>query len=411
MSTANVEKVTRSALEHNEGILRLAPNWVPRTFLHPGRRLKLAECDLYALGADRGGIDERWLSSTIPADNPGAGPDEGHSFVVHDGQRVRLKDAIDALGAAIIGKGIWERYGKWPVFGKFFDNMGMIPHHMHPGEQHAKLVGREPKPEAYYFPPQLNRQVNRFPYTFFGFEPGTTKDDVRKCLERWNQGDNGILDLTKAYRLKPGTGWLVGTGILHAPGSLVTFEPQWASDVLGIFQSIVEDRVVPWSLLVKDVPEDKHHDLDFIVGMLNWEANVDPNFKDHHYIEPVPVADTTREGWIDRWVVYGQIDGQQLFTAKELTVEPGRKVTIKDTGAYGLVVIEGRGRIGRLAAEAPISIRFGQMTSDEFFVTAPRAAEGVTFENTSETEPLVTLRYFGPNANPSAPELGAHRRR
>jgi hypothetical protein len=29
--------------------------------------------------------------------------------------------------------------------------------------------------------------------------------------------------------------------------------------------------------------------------------------------------------------------------------------------------------------------------------------------NTSETEPLVTLRYFGPEVNPDAPEMGAYR--
>ena len=28
-----------------------------------------------------------------------------------------------------------------------------------------------------------------------GLEPGTTKDDIRRCLENWNKGDNGILDL------------------------------------------------------------------------------------------------------------------------------------------------------------------------------------------------------------------------
>lgn len=35
------------------------------------------------------------------------------------------------------------------------------------------------------------------------------------------------------------------------------------------------------------------------------------------------------------------------------------------------------------------------------------AAEGVRFENSSPTEPLVILRYFGPKANPDAPEIGA----
>jgi hypothetical protein len=31
--------------------------------------MKLCKQDLYALGAHRGGIDERWLASTIGADN------------------------------------------------------------------------------------------------------------------------------------------------------------------------------------------------------------------------------------------------------------------------------------------------------------------------------------------------------
>ena len=82
-------------------------------------------------------------------------------------------------------------------------------------------------------------------------------------LER---GDNGILNLSKAYRLEVGTGWQMDPGILHAPGSLVTYEPQVNSDVFAMFQSLVEGRVVPARLLVKDVPPDKHDDLDFIIG-------------------------------------------------------------------------------------------------------------------------------------------------
>ena len=112
-----------------------------------------------------------------------------------------------------------------------------------------------------------------------GLEPGTTRAEVRKCLENWNRGDNGILDLSRAYRLKPGTGWLIGPGVLHAPGSLCTYEPQWGSDVFGMYQSLVEGREVPWELLVKDMPKKKHRDLDFIVDQLDWEANVDTRFK------------------------------------------------------------------------------------------------------------------------------------
>ena len=62
----------KQILEAGEGIVRLAPTWVPRSFLTPGRRLKLHPDDIYALGAHRGGIDERWFSSTTPAANENA---------------------------------------------------------------------------------------------------------------------------------------------------------------------------------------------------------------------------------------------------------------------------------------------------------------------------------------------------
>jgi hypothetical protein len=398
------------AISAGGGILRLAPTWVPRSFLMPGRRIKLAPQDLYPLGAHRGGIDERWFSSTTPAANEGAPPDEGLSYVVHDGKRgFTLREAIEAEGPRLVGPAIWERYRRWPVYSKFFDNLGPIPHHMHQSDAQAALVGQQGKPESYYFPPQLNATGNNFPYTFFGLEPGTTRTDIRRCLERWNEGDNGILDFSKAYRLKPGTGWLVPPCVLHAPGSLVTYEPQWGSDVFGMYQSMVEGRAVPWSLLTKDVPPDKHRDLDYLVSQLDWESNVDPHFKDHHYLEPIPVADTLSHGYVDRWIVYGKVSGKELFSAKELTVNPGVKVTIKDNGAYGLITVQGSGWIGKHRLQTPAMIRFGELTEDEVFVSHEAAREGVVFDNTG-SEPLVTLRYFGPDTNPQAPNVGDHKK-
>jgi len=406
----NVASLVEGELERTGGLLRLTPTWVPRSFLQPGKRLKLHPDDLYAYGLNRGGIDERWFASTTPAANEGRVPDEGLSYVQVGAQRFTLAQAVEETGATLIGSKIWKKYKKWPVYSKFFDNMGPIPHHMHQSAKQAKLVGQEGKPESYYFPPQHNNVGNNFPYTFMGFEPGTTKAQVRKCIENWNKGDNGILDLSKAYRLKVGTGWLIDPCILHAPGSLCTYEPQWGSDVFGMYQSLVEGREVPWSLLVKDMPKSKHKDIDFIVEQLAWDKNVDPNFKDNHYLEPVPVADTRSEGYVDRWIVYGKVDGEQLFTAKELTVEPGAVVTVNDTGAYGLICVQGRGAINGEALNSPKLIRFHELTEDEYFVSEDGAKHGVTYANTSETEPLVILRYFGPEVNPDAPVMGAYRK-
>ncbi len=408
-ATKNLSSLVDAALADSGGLLRLAPCWVPRSFLQPGQRLKLHPDDLYAFGLNRGGIDERWFASTTPAANDNRTPDEGLSYVVAGKQRFTLQQAVAECGPTIIGKRIWNKYKRWPVYSKFFDNMGPIPHHMHQNQKQGRLVGQDGKPEAYYFPPQHNNVGNNFPYTFFGLEPGTTKAQVRRCLENWNKGDNGILDLSKAYRLKPGTGWLVGPCILHAPGSLCTYEPQWGSDVFGMYQSLVEGREVPWSLLVKDVPKSKHKDLDYLVEQLDWESNVDPQFKDNHYLEPVPAADTRGEGYVDRWVVYGKINGEQLFSAKELTVDPGATCVIKDNGAYGLITTQGGGRMNNLKINSPKLIRFHELTEDEVFCTEDAAKAGVTFENTSATEPLVVLRYFGPEVNPEAPGLGAYR--
>ncbi len=394
----------RDALGAGDGIVRLAPCWVPRSFLMPGGRLKLDPRDLYALGAHRGGIDERWFASTTHAENgPGTPQDEGFSHIAINGSRVLLKEAIETIGDDFLGADVMRDQGGWNVLCKFFDNLGPIPHHMHQSEEHARKVGRKGKPEAYYFPPQYNFKENNFPYTFMGLDPSTTKGDVRRCLERWNQGDNGILSHSKAYKLTAGTGWQIDAGILHAPGSLVTYEPQVNSDVFAMFQSLVEGRAVPWDLLVKDVPPESHRDLDYIIGMLDWEANVDPLFMEHRFFQPRPVkpekemADT---GYSEKWVVYST----GSYSAKELTVFPGRSVTLRDAVAYGVIVVQGWGAIGKMDVETPSLIRYGQMTKDELFVTAAAAARGITITNRSDKEDLVMLKHFGPG-NPDAKGL------
>ncbi len=406
VDTDNVGKILQQALDAGEGLLRLTPTWVPRSFLHPGKRIRLHPDDYYALGAERGGIDERWFSSTTEAANDGRLWHEGLSFCQFEDQQFLLRDAVSEAGADLVGADIWEKYGRWPVYSKFFDNMGPIPHHMHQSQEDAALVGREGKPEAYYFPPQYNNCDNHFPHTFMGLEPGTTREDLRRCLENWNSGDNGILDLSKAYRLKRGTGWLIPPGVLHAPGSLCTYEPQWGSDVFGMFQNIVEGRYVPWDLLVKDVPTDKQQDLDFIIGQLDWEKNVDPEFKDHNYLEPIVAEEG--DGWLDRWVVYGHVGGEQLFSAKELTLQPGASCTLKDPGASGWITVQGTGKMGPLNLQTPVLIRFGELTEDEVFISSEAARRGVEIKNTG-SEPLVGIRYFGPNAHPQMPAVGDHK--
>ena len=409
MAPASIVKSTVRALDEGEGLLRLSPTWVPRSFLIPGRRLKLHPDDYYAMGAERGGIDERWFGSTTEAANENREADEGLSYVLSGDDRFTLKDAITVEGDRIIGSRLWDQYGRWPVYSKFFDNMGPIPHHMHQRFEDAALVGQVGKPESYYFPPQYNSVDNNFCYTFMGLEPGTTRDQVRQCLTDWDKGDNGIQDLSRAYRLKRGTGWLIPPGVLHAPGSLCTYEPQWGSDVFGMFQSIVEGRYVPWSLLVKDMPEEKHQDFDFIIDQLDWEKNVDTHFKESNYLEPIVDPLRSGEGYTDKWIVYGTVGGRQMFSAKELTVQPTSKCTLQDPGCSSWITTQGKGRIGKLNLQTPALIRFGEETEDEVFISHEAAQAGGEIENTG-SEPLVGLRYFGPDVHEDLPSIGDYRK-
>lgn len=396
MKDGQIAKLVEQGLGAGGGILRLAPAWVPRSFMMPGRRLKLHPDDIYALGAQRGGINERWFSSTTNADNgPGTPEDEGLSYVDVEGERCLLKDAVGLLGDRLLGADVMAKHDGWGLLCKFFDNLGPIPHHLHQDDAHAALVGRRGKPEAYYFPPQLNVIENIFPHTYFGLEPGTTKDQVVDCLQRWDEGDNGILRLSKAYKLTPGTGWDVAPGILHAPGSLVTYEPQRASDVFGMYQSLVDGRPVPRELLTKDMPEDKWYDWDFLVGTIDWDANVDPEFGKHHFCPPKPKQsdqETKSLGYVEKDVVYGT----EHYSAKELTVLPGRTVTVTDDWAHGFIMMQGHGSLNSLPVETPALIRFGQMTWDEGFVSVEAARAGVTVANHSAVDPLVMLKHFGP---------------
>ena len=392
--------IAARALAQGKGILRLAPTWVPRSFCVPGRRIKLHPDDYYVLGGVRGGIDERWLSSTTPAKNgPLTGENEGLSKVVYEEngttEQILLKDAIDELGGEIIGNRLWDEHKSWPMYSKFFDNMGPLPHHIHHNDEEAAKIGQLGKPEAYYFPPQLNNHGGDFPYTFFGIAPGTTKEQIKECLMNFTKGDNKITMYSQAFPLIPGTGWDVPPGMLHAPGSMCTYEPQKASDVFAMYQSLVNEAIIPEELLWNGTPADQIGNYDQLMGVIDWELNTNPNLLETRFMQPKPVKDIAEmaaEGYSEVWVCYRS----DAFSAKELTVFPGQTVTIKDAAAYGLIVMQGHGKMGVWDIETPALIRYGQLTNDEFFVSESAAVEGVTIHNPSSTDPIVILKHFGP---------------
>ena len=390
-----------STLESGGGIFRLNPVFVPRPFGKAGRRLKLHPDDYYALGLARGSIKERWFSSTITAQNgPLAASDEGMSYaaVSYDSdEKFTLKEAVDLLGAELVGEELMKKYGGWPMYSKYFDYFNPLFHHVHLMPEHAKNVGKLGKPESYYFPPQLNNHTGEFCATYFGFDPDVKPEQVKERLRNYNKGDTRLTELSRAYRVELGTGWYTPAGVIHAPASVLTYEPQWNSDVNSVQENVVSGEIYSRDLLVAECPPDKKDDIDYIFGLLDWEKNIDPNYRKHYFRPPLKVVcDKAHE---EKWVSYAN----EYFGAKELMVAPGESVTVKDGAAYGVICVQGRGTFGKFICEAPTLLRFGQQSTDEFYICEPAAKQGIKVVNTSPVEPMVLLKHFGPN-HPEMPK-------
>jgi len=389
-------KLINEIYERDEGIFRLMPVFVPRLFSSPGHRLRLHPDDYFALGTERGAIKERWFSSVIKCHNgPLARPDEGLSYVAvsyDSDEKFTLRDAVTELGARLIGQDMMDRFGTWPMYSKFFDYDVALFHHLHLGFEDAARIGVLGKPEAYYFPPQYNNYAGSAPYTYFGFDPDCTKEEVKERLEMYRTGDNRITELSRAYRIQLGTGWYTPPGVVHAPGSYLTYEPQWNSDVNSVYENVATGEVYSYDFLVENLPEEKKLDIDAVIDLMDWEANTDPNYR-KTYFRPPLIASEEEGVYVEKWVVYKT----PYIGAKELTVLPGQSVVIKDSGAYGCILTQGHGTIGVHDCEAAGMLRFGQQSSDEFFVGKEAASRGVKIVNRSHTEPLVMLKHFGPN--------------
>ena len=382
-------------LEKGEGVLNLTPTWVPRPFNKPGRRIRLHPDDTYAMGMKRGAIVERWFSSITKVETEGAVEYEGMSFVnvddVPDHSELFL-NFIEALGADLIGQKLIDDYGTWPMYSKFYDYNEPLFHHVHHGEEACKAVGVMPKHEHYFFPKQYNNHYGTRRTSFFGFDPSVSIEEIKERLSHHEERDTRILELSRAFEIQLDTGWFTPAGVVHAPASLCTYEPQRNSDVMALWENVVgTGEIFDYDWLCGYLPKGKERDLDAIVGVMDWEENTRADYREKYFREPM--LEKSGDGWTQEWICYGN----KFVAAKRLTVEPGKEVNIQDQAAYGCLVIQGHGKFGVFACESPTLIRYGQLTRDEFYVSNKKAKEGVLIKNESPVEPLVILKHFGPD--------------
>jgi hypothetical protein len=368
---------------------------VARDFLPPGRRLGLPD-DAYDLG-ERGAICERWLASTTEADNRVGPPDEGLSVLALGGpDTITLREAVASDPIAIMGADYAATHDGLGRLAKVFDYGARLPLHLHQRQEHASLVGRRSKDEAYYFPSGID--MGAHPETFLGVHPSVAEwgnhELLLPYLERWDS--DLILQHSVGYLQVAEHGFHIPSGVLHAPGTALTIELQEDSDVFAMLQALNAGAIISKELLWKDVrPEDREaHGERFILELIDWEANGDPLFYEHHHLAPRPVDGASPEGVEDSWIFYGS----PKFSGRRLVVGPGCSFEVVDPGVHNVFVLAGSGTYGGH------EVRGGEPSIDELLVTHERATAGVEVRNTGRDD-LVAIRFFGPDVHADVPAI------
>ena len=168
---------------------------------------------------------------------------------------------------------------------------------MHQSNEQAALVGQQGKPESYYFPPQLNCDRQQFPVHLL--RPGAGHDQGRHpplpgALERGRQRHPQLqqgLSPEARHRLagaavRPARARLAGH--LRAAVGLrrlrhVPVAGRGPAGALGACWS----RTCPRRSTTTSTTSSSSS---------TGRATSIPSFKDHHYLEPIPVADTASGG-------------------------------------------------------------------------------------------------------------------
>ena len=402
-----IQEIVEREIEKTGGIFRLKPAWVARPgIVQPGRRIKLKD-DYMAQDL---AVNERWLASTTYADNGVYNKicpeDHGLSYIVVEEGKIMLRDALEiCAGQMLEGR-------PWDVLPKFFDNWHRIPFHMHPCQEHVK-EGLKGKPESYHFPLELNMDKNAFPSTPMGVDPFYTDDQITGYLKAYFEGDNRLTDLANTINLVPGTGYFMPPCTLHAPGSLVTYELQAASDVSCIPESRVNDMCMPVDMIDRDLPvtiqEDGYEKVcGHMLSMIQCKnAGNSENFRKEYFRPPVEVF--SNENARQDFVIYrcgkaSETENDDLYSAKRTSVygETG----LNEKAAFGAIVLRGSGEI-YVEGKQRFKIESASMYEsredvfeDEFFVAAC-AAKQLKVTSFSR-EPLTFYQHFASQSNEQA---------
>lgn len=396
------------ALERYDGVLKEVMGRVRRDFL-PGNWQSLgihpSERALY--GERFGDLAELWFHATEPAIG-GYSQVEGLTMVKDPDATFFLRDAVAECGKEILGEEYHRKHGRLAMFTKIYSFTVNIFLHWHLNQKLASQVKQMSKEEGYYFAPELF-PYGKKPYTYFGLKPDTTKDQVKAALSKakWDKGDTSLLERCHKIELEPGTGWLLGSLLIHGPGQIPTIEPQVMADNLIVGIPVLENGTpVTRDLLFRDLVPAFKENIDRVVEeTLDWEENCvsEERWIRRHYLEPVPVKGDTPPGVQDRWVVYGNFSEKfknESFSCKELRMKPGTETVVRDHGFTGAFALAGSAVIvsdGRPDVHVSALPPFWRETAVHGYDncvswTADRAKRGVRIRNIHPSQDFVLIR-------------------
>lgn len=392
----NIRENVYKLLEENDGIIRLKPTWVARKNFFSGKNLGLNE-EEYNLG-ERGEITERWIGSTTKAANDIGPSDEGLSYIYNENNslmRLSLEDVINNAGDLILGKDYAKIHKGLKRLIKILDYSDRIFFHYHQGESDAKLVGRNSKEEAYYYPE--NTSLGFFPVTFFGFHPHIEKkkyDILLPYLVDWNS--DLILKHSRGYMQVENDGFHLPAGIPHSPGTALTIELQEDSDVYGNLQALYRGKILSKETLFHDVrkADREKYGERIVLEQLDWEKSTDPFFYENRHTPPIADKKLKQKGVEEYWIFYNT----NKFCGKRVIINPGLRYISRENGPYTILVWNGKGTIDSKFIEAK------KFNYDEIIVVHEKAIKQLEICNSGK-EKLEILKFFGPDIVENIPML------
>ncbi|MEW4454480.1 hypothetical protein AB1L30_17525 [Bremerella sp. JC817] len=409
-----IDAVLDGCLNQNGGVLQLLHRYAGRTFCTPGKRIRLDEKSYYPDYMGGTGLDEIWMCCTVPIvtgvidTRTNKAPfREGEAHVLTaDGKVIALQDLITANPEAVMGEKVTafskEMFGKatWPIVSKKFDNLNPIPNHLHWAKWEVYDINSYDNPGV---------SPSHYHTTAMGLYPFVTKDQFLDCMKQFGKGEyNGIRHLAPHTMMRLDNGFTMPNGVLHSPTDLCTHELHVTMDEHFLAEDVTLDGRISaeaafYACREEDYPKSRHEDWDYLVDQFDFVTNQDPDFVMKNSRPAITAEEFSADGVDAKWIVYGELLGDQKCSILRLILKPGAKVNFCPECPTMFHTNGGCGRVGGLAVNYNQNMILGELYSEIGFITQVALNNGgVEIENTG-SEPLVLTFDFPQNAHSKTP--------